>query len=1239
MSFLVDRKDILEWSGEVRAGYDLPRLLRSLIWNDNSTIARLHMPASEGARLSGYDGEVEASEVSVLVPAGHSVWELGTEARPGTKANEDYLKRTADPGSVVPAETTYVAVTSRSWQRRAQWAADRHAEGIWKDVRAYDVEDLSTALDRDTPSAILFRDLADRRAGRAATLGHWWNDYCASFTVPLTPEFVLVGRTSQESQVKAWLAGDNSSLDVRAQSPEDGRAFVASALDAASDPESNLILCDDMETARDLLARSRQRLVLVTTIDLTELSPLGAHRAIKINTTGRSSVELPRQSARELAELLKADGVGYDDADRYASAARRSLYRYRLVCSQATHPRWAEEFRDRRFRGLWLLGGWERNNEGIESLLRSALDMGVDDAGAQVSHDVNSADPIFSHVGDVWRVTEPLASARYFSEPVDLVTGDLAAFRPVALSVLGEIDPALALPEGQRWLANVKGRTRRHSGRIRRSVATTLAVLASECGTEPLSGGLTIQGWTDQLVRELLAGWDDAPSMWASLDDVLTLLVEAAPDVILNRIRRDLLGNREILQAMSTAEQSPFNWGGSSRLTTILWSLQSLMWSPEHCERALDTARDLAKGSEEGKSSPTAIGIVREALWPTVPQCALGISGRVAAIERCVRDTPDVAKRIIEKTITETHPFATVHRTHFRPWTEEKQQVTWADAFEVYEAMIRGAIKLADQYPELWVTLVEAADNVGARGFDQIIAALAALPTGHASGSRIWQATQSQLRRHRKFRDSDWALPDAYLERLEAAVEHLTPAIARERNGWLFGDNRFDLGLAAEDVRGENSLLPRMQSDAVAEILAEEGFEGLAELARAHPYGAWGIGVVLARGGDKADPALISELLKSDDPGVGNFARGYFVNSATAGTTDVLKLAASSSDDPVLEARLLLTHPDLEEAWECAERLGEQVSEAFWAEFAIYGRGADFPYAEVVVRKLLDHGRGATALDAMALYRESIPAASRSAFILEGLLQFLSQPPADRTGLPSMYEIQELIAIVRKDLSVDRMIVCQLEWAFFPLLERGDGEPLAIEVAASASAEDFMHLINLAYRPKSVAKEDHVVDKRQADTALRVLHHMRYTPGHNGEDIDIKALAEWAKEVASLATVSDRFDIAMHAIGDVLGRVKAQDGQPYPNPAIVAVLEDSTGDQMLAAFSTSVFNGRGVTWRGHGGQQEYDLAEKYEAISRELGEAAPRTRDMFGRLAHGYRVDGAREDEREQRIEDGIDMW
>lgn len=106
------------------------------------------------------------------------------------------------------------------------------------------------------------------------------------------------------------------------------------------------------------------------------------------------------------------------------------------------------------------------------------------------------------------------------------------------------------------------------------------------------------------------------------------------------------------------------------------------------------------------------------------------------------------------------------------------------------------------------------------------------------------------------------------------------------------------------------------------------------------------------------------------------------------------------------------------------------------------------------------------------------------------------------------------------------------------MLEFDEDEPLAIEVAASTSAEDFVHLVNLAYRPKSVAKEDHVFDKAQADIAIRLLRKMRYATGLNGEEPDTATLAAWIGDVGSLATASDRYEVAMVLVGDVLGRVR-----------------------------------------------------------------------------------------------------
>jgi len=1237
MSYLVDRQDILQWSNDVRAGYDLPRILRSILSHDNSTITRLHMPASEGARLPGYDGVVDAAEASILVPAGHSVWELGVEARPSTKASADFRKRTLKPDPADPSRTTYVAVTSRSWPKRHEWAAQQRENSVWKDVRAYDVEDLTAAMDRDVPSALLFCDLAQLRGVQAETLAHWWKFYSESFAVPLTSKFVLTSRSTEYADLQAWLGAKKQYIELRAPSVDDGRAFVAAALDSTLDQSSDLIVCDDVATLRSLIARSQKPLVFVTEMDISTLGPLGTHRLIKINTSGPSTVVLPRQSRRALAELLKSSGVEFDDAERFASAARRSLYRYQLVSSQATHPSWNREFESPAFRRLWLLGGWEQGEEENETLVQSLTGYSIDDAIACVSRDVNSADPIFSHAGHVWRVTVPLESAMYFAERSDMVEADLTKFRAVVLEVLGEIDPALELPESERWLANIKGKARRYGRRIQENVTNTLAALASECGSVPLSRGLTVQDWVDQVVDELFRGDGGSPARWMSLAHVLPTLAEASPQVVLDRIRSELLAHVENLGSLATTAESPFGLGGSDNLAPVLWSLQTLMWSPQHCEPAIDATIDLALLTERESRSPSPIGILHDALLPTSPQSALDTSGRQAAIARCVHHAPGVAKQMFEKIIGDSHGFVVIHRTYFRAWGKDRQRVTWADAFAVYSAIIDGCIALAEHYPELWVTLVNGMDDVGPQGFSQIVTALNALPADDPSARIVWTEAQQFLRRHRQHADTSWALPEDYLERLATAVAHLEPPLARQRMEWLFGDSRWDLGLDLADTRGENSRLMKLQADAVGAILAQEGVGGLVALAKSHPNGVWDAGVILARGDHPLDPSVVAEMLISDDPGVKRLARAYFVNSAIRGQIDLLEFAQTATTNPVLQARLLLSHNNEVEAWDLASRLGASVAESYWQEFEIYGRGQDFAHAETVARNLVDRGRVFAALDIIALYENSIDTASRTKLIISGLQKLIGRPKDDATNQPSAHQIRRLIAAVRDDASVDRALVCQLEWAFFPVFE--DSDSLAIEVEASKSAADFMYLVNLAHRPRSESDETSRINPELRSRAFRFLMRMRYTPATGTGEISTEELMSWISEIRSLAGAAERIEIAMHEVGQMLGRVKPREGVPYPEPAIQTALEESVGEQMLRGFSISLFNGRGVGFRGHGGQQEYDLAEKYDRIADETRGAAPRTSAMFRRLAAGYRRDGADEDEHEERIEDGIDHW
>ena len=85
-------------------------------------IGPIEFPAHEQVQRPGWDGIVEAGQADDFVPAGTSGWEMGVEKNPQKKAEEDFAKRAKDPHGLDRAKTTFVFVTPRKWQKKAEVA-------------------------------------------------------------------------------------------------------------------------------------------------------------------------------------------------------------------------------------------------------------------------------------------------------------------------------------------------------------------------------------------------------------------------------------------------------------------------------------------------------------------------------------------------------------------------------------------------------------------------------------------------------------------------------------------------------------------------------------------------------------------------------------------------------------------------------------------------------------------------------------------------------------------------------------------------------------------------------------------------------------------------------------------------------------------------------------------------------------------------------------------------------------
>ena len=144
---LVDGTDLVSWANRRDAQGLLPQLLRRLVHGTVERASRVGFPAGEGIQLGGWDGIVVCEQANAFVPDGSSAWELGTNRDVKAKADGDYNKRRRDPRGIDPARSTFVFVTPRRWGSKDEWAAARQGEGVWREVRAYDADDLEAWLE------------------------------------------------------------------------------------------------------------------------------------------------------------------------------------------------------------------------------------------------------------------------------------------------------------------------------------------------------------------------------------------------------------------------------------------------------------------------------------------------------------------------------------------------------------------------------------------------------------------------------------------------------------------------------------------------------------------------------------------------------------------------------------------------------------------------------------------------------------------------------------------------------------------------------------------------------------------------------------------------------------------------------------------------------------------------------------------------------------------------------------
>ena len=1245
----IKSRQIDAWADQIDARHLLPVLLRLLIVSTHDGLSRVTFPGHDDGQRHGWDGMLEADSATPWIPKGSSCWEFGTSRAPFEKANRDYRTalRRATPFAD-RRETTFVFVTPRKWDDAADWAATKQREGHWKALKALDASDLETWLTQSIPAQIWLAKELEIDTSGVETLDSFWDRWSVASSPRLTPEVFRPSLVAYHRKVADWLTSEpERPFVISADSKGEAIAFLAclfrefateSTDQAVLKRSADLAAVFDSPFTLRTLAASRTRFLPIVRSDECERELAPVHRRLHcVTVRPRNAV----QSDPDIAlDLLNHEGFGQAldsmgiDRDRTRQLERESgrsptILRRRLSnIDSIRRPSWAKENATARaLIPLTLVGAWNGNSQADRRVVRMLANRSYEAIEKDIASILVLDDsPVWAagqHSGVVSKIDALFAVSEH------LTLTDLRSLFTVARYVLAETNPALELPEDQRWAAGLYGKVRDHSAALRSGICETLVILAVHGNNLFLNRlGVDIEGEVSELIRKLLTPLTLETLL--SHDGDLPRYAEAAPEVFLKLIEDDLrAGSPIVLGLLKPADTGLFR--GCPR-TGMLWALESLAW--KHLARVTMILGRLSRTAIDDNWVNKPIHSLKAIYRSWIPQTAASLEDRQKGIKGLASRFPDVGWQVCMDQLPDGK--SQIGHYSYRPrWRSDAtgagRGVTRGERWE----FTRHVLDIVHDWPALDAghleDLVQHAawipEGDQARVWNRIIA------WGHAQGDDHARATlREQIRRwYLTGYGQVGDLSAATIENARRTFESLEPQDMIIRHQWLFG--RRWIEPSSEDVEDQNSspsdrekIIREQRSVAITEIWDTHSQEGVISFLS---EGAAGdiVGTSLAR---VMPPGARAGFIKRCLDVSGELATRVdaclqgFLWTLTEDERTLLLQRVIESGDLTRMVRLLQCAPFRGDTWRLVERAGRKVEDAYWGN--VTPQWAQYNELELseLIDRLLQAQRPRAAFW-VARRDWSLVETSR----LRRLLHDVATEklgPTDQYWL-SAFDIHEALRSLNERAGVNREDMAALEFMYLDVIDNSEYCLPNLQKQIAASPALYFRALTLAF-----PRHDHGQDPADwridgperaatvASKAYKLLDRVKHLPGTDADGtVDLTALLNWIAEVRGLCEEHDRAAIGDQTIGQLLSRIDPvpEDGL-WPRTEVCEVLERTAANDIGVGFCIGVYNARGVHYRGEDGEPERHLSARFRWLASEQAFDYPFVAGLLEEIASGY---------------------
>ena len=648
-------------------------------------------PLGDSIGQPGLDGVLDTDfGLDPFVPEGRSYWEIGTGINAGDKATSDYKYLTGTTPEEIRRESTFIFVTPLSGRRdwdytwepdaQATWINHRQKRNEWKYVRVLDGTCLVDWL-KHYPSVELWLAIKmGLPVQKIETLEqHWAILRDIGSPPPLISDVFLVNREAACAKIKEIFDDTTPRLRLDTHYPQQMPDFVAACAESL-DAESKMdvvgrclvVSCAD---SLDAIISSLERHILVADFDLDD--DVGTKLLVKAHRAGHSVIfrgspggipdpnraPLLNPRINQIKTALEKAGYSAERARILSQRCDGNLSSLlRLLQNLSLMPEWAQRTDAAELAIAEIIGAWKENSEADKAVVEKLSGKAYGEWIRTMREIAVRPSTPLNHFNDTWKF-----SARYegwYALAPKLFDEHLDRMKEVAVNVLRERDPKFELPPDKRLLASIHGKVLAHSYMLRRGLAESLAFIGSHPKVLTSSSFGRAELVVTLAVREILSDADWV--LWASLNDLLPLLAEAAPGEFLDAVETALSSDPCPFDLI-LAQEEPGIFG-ENYMYGLLWALETLAWDPDYLSRVVIVLGELAAKDSRGNWSNHPANSLSTIFLPWFPQTCASVQKRKTAIKALLNEFPEIAWNLLLSLLPEAHQIS--HGSYKPKWRE-----------------------------------------------------------------------------------------------------------------------------------------------------------------------------------------------------------------------------------------------------------------------------------------------------------------------------------------------------------------------------------------------------------------------------------------------------------------------------------------------------------------------------------------------------------------------------------------